>query len=140
MIFSGGQFTLWKNCVSRLCLGLEAEYDAYGKNDNLEFCSHFFVFFSVLLFVTCSQFDVTDTVFLGFGSGLLERMRQTLCFQPIVKVVDPVIARFTLFAHTPAMAAGAIDVEFRFVSSGFQRVVEGNDLGGRRDCRLAPSP
>src|SRR6266702_1921569 len=78
-MFSGGEFTFWKDCVSCLCLGL--------------------------------------------------RTRQTLCFQPIVKVVDPVIARFTLFAHTPAMTAGAIDVEFRLVSGRFERLVEGDDLG-----------
>lgn len=66
--------------------------------------------------------------FCKFRIWLLVRLRQTLRFQPIVKVVDPVIARFSLFAHTPAMTAGGIDVKFRFVSSGLESIVEGDDV------------
>src|SRR5208283_4389102 len=54
--------------------------------------------------------------------------RQTLCFQPIVRVIDPVIARFILFAHTPAMTTGAIEVKFRFVSGPLECIVEGKNL------------
>jgi hypothetical protein len=54
------------------------------------------------------------------------RLRQPLRFQPVVKLIDPVIAGFALFAHTPTMTTGAIDVEFGFVSSGLESVVEGN--------------
>src|SRR6266496_4796915 len=55
-------------------------------------------------------------------------MRQPLRFHPVVELVDPVITRCALFAHTPAMTALAEDVKLRFVSGRFECVVEGDDV------------
>ena len=48
-------------------------------------------------------------------------------FQPEVKFIDPVIARFALFAHAEAISAGAKGVEFRLVACILESVVEAGD-------------
>src|SRR5581483_12072516 len=100
------------------CLGLQAEYKAERERDDLKCRSH------------------VHSSFFCVRIALLAWPRQTLCFQPIVEVVDPVVARFALLAHAPAMPSGAIDMKLGFVSGGFEGIVESNDLRSRESVVL----
>lgn len=61
--------------------------------------------------------------------GVLDRARQSVRFQPLVELFDPVIAGCALLAHTPTMMAVFIDVKFGFVSLSFEGIVESDDWG-----------
>jgi len=54
--------------------------------------------------------DFPCCVFIKFPYELVERTRYPLSFQPVIKLVDPVVARFALFAHAEAMSAGSEEV------------------------------
>src|SRR6185295_400843 len=78
---------------------------------------------------------------------LLGWSRQAQRFQPEIELVDPMVARFALFAHPEAVTARAKSVQFRFVTCGLKRVVESCDerLGecivlrhGEEDGRQSP--
>src|SRR5262245_47016037 len=58
---------------------------------------------------------------------LLRWSRQTQGFQPEIELVDPMVARFSLFAHPEAVTARAKDVQFWFVTCRLKRVVEPRD-------------
>src|SRR6185295_3140231 len=57
-------------------------------------------------------------------SALLAWSRQAERFQPEIKLLDPVVARLALFAHAKAVTTRAKDMQFRFVTRGFERLVE----------------
>jgi hypothetical protein len=62
---------------------------------------------------------VQDAKYIHDQSSSCFGPRESLSFQPVVEFVDPVIAAGTLLSHAEAMAAGAENVCFWFVTRRF---------------------
>src|SRR5271169_665347 len=81
----------------------------------------------VLSFDTCCRFSFTDTI-PQVSDAVTCAVASARAFRATSKTRRARDARSAMLAHAPAMTTVFIDVEFRFVSGGFERVVEGDDL------------
>src|SRR6202035_50490 len=72
------------------------------------------------------------------ASGSSFRFGESLSFQPVVELVDPVVAARALVAHAEAVAAGAEDVDLGLVARRSERLMELDDGGEGHGVVLRP--